>query len=124
MWHIDVHKQQGMGKWGWLFAIVVLISVGASALRVGPHYVDFEMVKGVLDRLPTSSVHEDMTRAKIREHFDRQFRIENFGLKAADLLEIERNREETIITVAYEVREPLVYNADVVLSFTEQRTYK
>ena len=118
------NRQRGMGKWGWLFFIIVTVFAGSAALRLGPHYIDFRVVQGVIDRLPESRVHDQMTRGEIREHFEKQFRIENFRMKARDIVKVERTREQTVVDVTYEIREHLVYNIDVVLSFSEQRTYE
>lgn len=116
-------KQQGMGKWSWLFVIIVFISAGTVALKLGPHYVDFEMVKGVIDRLPAEDVPE-MKRSEIRDHFARQFRVENFGHTVKDIVDVKREDDTTIVTVSYEVREHIAYNVDVVLRFSESRSYK
>ena len=115
--------QRGMSTWGWLF-FAGMIAVGASAaLRIGPHYIDFRIVQSVMDRLPESEVH-DMSRAKIREHFSKQFRVENFRIAVRDMMKIERDRDQTVLVVDYEIREHLFYNVDFVLVFSEQRTYK
>jgi hypothetical protein len=115
--------QRGMSTWGWLF-FAGMIAVGASAaLRIGPHYIDFRIVQSVMDRLPESEV-QDMSRAKIREHFSKQFRVENFYIAVRDMMKIERDRDQTVLVIDYEIREHLFYNVDFVLVFSEQRTYK
>ncbi len=116
--------QRGMGKWGWLFVTAFSIMAFTTALKVGPHYIDFEIVKSTLERLPADVHSNKMSRDSIREHFDKQFRIETITFKARDIVEIERDRERTSISVNYEVREPLFYNADVVLVFSEQRVFE
>ena len=115
--------QRGMSTWGWLF-FAGMIAFGASAvLRIGPHYIDFRMVQSVMNRLADDEVHE-MSRSKIREHFSKQFRVENFHIKVQDIMEIERDRDQTVVVIDYEIREHLFYNVDIVLAFSEQRAYK
>ena len=36
-------RQQGMSKWAWLLFIGMAALVVTSALRLGPHYVDFHI---------------------------------------------------------------------------------
>ena len=76
-----------------------------------------------MERLPANKVHREMTRSQINEHFKKQFRVENFRVPLKDMLKIERSRDETVVIIAYEIREHLFYNIDVVLVFSEQRTY-
>ena len=40
-----------------------------------------------------------------------------------EILNIERSRKQTVLDFNYEVREHLFYNVDIVLVFSEQRTY-
>lgn len=117
-------RQQGMSKWGWLIVLVVAATVATSALRIGPHYIDFRIVQTVIDRLPERDVHSNMTRTQIREHFSKQFRVENFRIPVKDMMKIERDRNQTVLDINYEVREHLFYNIDVVLVFSERRTYQ
>ena len=125
MQQISKGQQQGMGKWGWLATIIGLVFVAASVtLRLAPHYVDYKVIGGILDRLPDYRVHSDMSRGDIREHFTKQFGVENFRFQVRDILKVTRDRDQTVVNVTYEIREPIAYNADVVLSFAEERIYK
>jgi hypothetical protein len=117
-------RQRGMSKWGWLIAIALAVGAVTTALKLGPHYVDFRMVQGVLERLPAGQVHKSMSRKQIQDHFAKQFRVESFRIPLKDVLKINRDREQTQLDINYEVREHLFYNIDVVLSFSEQRTYQ
>ncbi len=117
-------KQLGMSKWGWLLFIVVAVAALSAVLRVGPHYIDYRIVQGVADRLPVGEVHAQMSRQEIKEHFQKQFRIENFKVPVNDMLVIERDRAQTLVNINYEIREHLFYNIDVVLVFGEQRVFK
>jgi hypothetical protein len=106
-----------------LFALLALAAALTLTLRVAPHYVDFEMVKGVADRLADKNVNE-MSREEILEHFKKQFRIEGFRTPLKDILKIERERGRTTLNIEYEIREHLFYNVDVVLVFNDQRIYE
>ncbi len=117
------HQQSGMGMWSWLMIIAMIVTLATAALRLGPHYIDFRMLQGVADRLP-SDMHSTMSRKKITEHFQKQLRVENFRTPVKELMTVERNREETILNIEYERREHLMYNIDVVLVFSDQRIYK
>lgn len=113
---------EGMSKWALLLVIASLAAAGTAALKLGPHYVDFEVMKGILERLPADT-HSALSKSDIREHFSKQFRIENFSHKVKDVVKIDRSRSETAVSVTYEVREHLFYNVDVVLSFDSGRTF-
>jgi len=124
MQQINKSRQQGMGKWSWLATIVALVFVATVTLRMAPHYVDFKVIVGIFDRLPKASLHSDMSRGDIREHFTKKFRVENFQFKVRDILTVTRDRDQTIVNMTYEIRELIAYNADVVLSFAKERIYK
>ena len=115
--------QRGLSIYGWLAVLVIAAGVMISLLRLGPHYIDYNIVIGIMDRLPADQVHE-MSREKIREHFQKQFRIENFRIPLKDIMTIERGGGQTVLDLNYEVREHMVYNIDVVLTFSEKRTYQ
>ena len=116
-------RQTGMSKWAWLIFLMLIAGAGVSALRLGPHYIDFRIVQSVADRLPADT-HQKLSRAEILEHFQKQFRVESFYTPVREILQVERSREETVLNIAYEKREHLFFNIDVVLTFNDKRTFK
>ena len=117
-------RQHGLGMWGWLFVLVVLASALTLSLKLGPHYIDFRIAQGILDNLPAEEVHKQMSRVDIYDHFQKQMRIESIYRPAKELVEIDRNRERTIVRLSYEQREHLVANVDAILTFADERTYE
>ena len=112
----------GMSKLALLIIIFSLVVFGTSALKLGPHYIDFQVIQGILERLPEGATHK-MSRKEIGEHFSKQFRVETFSVEARDIVVVERTRDQTTIRLDYEIREPLFYNIDVVLTFEDSRTF-
>ena len=119
---MNKQHQCGMSMWGYLLVVMVIITAVTMTLRLGQHYVEFAMVKATLDRIPVEQAHE-MPKSEIRDHFARQFRVEGFPMPVKEILNIERSRKQTVLDFNYEVREHLFYNVDIVLVFSEQRTY-
>jgi len=112
-----------MSMWAWLFFLAMMALILTSALRLGPHYLDYRIVQGVADRLPVDDVHAHWSRTQINEHFKKQFRVENFTIPLKDMMKVDRSRDETVVDINYEVREHLFYNVDVVLVFSDRRTF-
>ena len=118
------HRQQGMSKWGWLFTAIAVGFVITSALRLGPHYIDYRLIQGVAQDLHGQNMHTKMSRRQIEEHFQKQLRINNFRIPIKELLSVDRDSEQTLVNINYEIREHLFYNIDVVLVFSDQFTYR
>ena len=117
-------KQQGLSLLGWVCVLVVVASTVTLALRLGPHYLEFHTIQATFDGLPVSQVH-NATKGEIREMLRKRFRVNSIrDIEIKDALTIERKKESTLLSFEYEVREPLIYNVDAVLSFSEQREYK
>ncbi len=115
--------QRGLSMYAWLLVLVIGAGALTATLRLGPHYIDYNIILGVADRLPVDEVHT-MPRERIREHFQKQLRIENFRTPIDEIMTIKRDGGETVLNINYERREHMLYNVDVVLTFSEQRTYQ
>ena len=50
-------SQRGLSKWGWLIVLVLGAGLMTTVLRLGPHYIDYRIVGGVVERLDASQVH-------------------------------------------------------------------
>ena len=117
-------KQAGLSFFGWLLVIAAIASGVTLVLKLGPHYIDYYTIRSVMDGLPADRVHE-MSRPEIREALQKRFKVNNIrDFAVADVITVERARDNTILDLAYERREHLFFNVDVVLTFSEQYRYQ
>lgn len=122
--HINMRKQRGAVSLGVVIIIAAVVGFMWLSLRLIPHYIDYETMKSVMEDLPGPQIHE-MDKRAIRDSLEKRFKINNLrSFKVRDVVEIERTSKETIVSIAYEVREPLMFNIDMVLSFEDQYTYQ
>lgn len=122
MIRIPRYKQQqmGLGLWGY-FWILLAIAAGATlALRLGPHYLTQRTIGTVIENIASEPVHT-MDKRAIRELLGKRFQINGlYDLDPKKVLEIDRTKERTKLILDYEVREPIIYNVDAVLTFHEE----
>ncbi len=117
-------KQRGISVMGGLAGVVLIAASVTTALRIGPHYIDFRTIQSIMDALPTAEVHK-MDKGAIRELLRKRFRINNIrDFRVQDILSIERTKVSTVVVIDYEVRENLLFNADIVVMFEDQYEYK
>lgn len=115
---------RGLGLWGYVGILMGLAVTITLVLRLGPHYMNFQTVTTVLEGLSSEPVHQ-LSKRQINDLLTKRFKINSlYDLKPGAIIDIDRGKEGTVLTVDYEVREPLVYNADVVLHFQGEFAYK
>jgi hypothetical protein len=113
-------RQRGISILGWLVILVGIGAVAMLSLRIVPHYIDYYTIEKIVQALPSDQVHT-MSKTALREALLKRFLINNIrDLNVSEVIDIERKREITVLHVHYERREPLVYNASVVLTFDKQ----
>jgi len=117
-------RQRGMSGIGMVCTLLVLVAVLSMALKLGPHYIDYRTIQSVVNALPAEQVHR-MSRAAVYEELEKRFPLNNlYDFKARDVIEFERERDATLVTILYEKREPLFLNLDVVIKFQKQYQYR
>jgi hypothetical protein len=108
-----------------LVAVIALVAgVVVFALRLGPHYIDFHTLDSIMEGLPATQVHT-MGKQEIRELLRKRYKINNIrDLDLREVVTIERKKGATEIMVSYEIREPLFYNVEALLTFSETYSYQ
>lgn len=116
---MNKNSQAGMSSLGLLFVLLI----GAFALtcffKLGPVYLDNWHISGALKSMGeqhATNLHQ-MSKDNIRSELSKFYTINNIRGEAAKALEVKRQKEYTLVIVAYEVRVPMFANIDVVLSF-------
>ena len=116
--------QTGASAISTLCILLVVVSILSLALKLGPHYIDFRTIQSVVDQLPPTEVNT-MTRAAVFEALEKRFPLNSlYDFKVRDIIQYERGPEATTLTVAYEKRENLFMNIDVVIRFDKQYEYR
>ena len=106
-------RQDGVSALGMVAGLAALVAVVVLMLRLGPHYIDFQTMRSVMEGLDGPQVHE-MDKRAIFQTLEKRFKINNLrSFRVRDRVSIERDKTGTTVVVKYEVREPLVGNADI-----------
>lgn len=110
--------QRGLGAISWLCIIFIVVFFGTSAFKMVPAYNENQLVKTALRNLgqDPDGLHE-MSKSEIRSQLNKFYTINNVRGEATKSLEIDRQREKTLVKVNYEVREQLFGNVSVVMTF-------
>ena len=116
--------QRGMSAIAVVASIAAVVSLVVLTLRLAPHYIDFRTLQAVMEDLPSAQIHE-MDKRTILDTLKKRFKINNLrSFRARDVMSIDRSKTDTKILIAYEIREPLIGNAEIVLVFSESYSYR
>ena len=88
-------------------------------LKVGPLYVDHNLITGLCQGLIDNGEANTLTVTEVRDRISSTLRINNISDFDLNSIPLRKDNGEAIITVAYEKRVPLVANLDIVATFDE-----
>ena len=120
----DHRRPAGVSGMGLIVVLTLVAGLIVVSLRLGPHYIDWQTLNSIMRDLPSTRIHE-MDKREIREMLTKRYKINNIrDLNLREVVSIERKKDTTNITVNYEVREPMFYNVDAMLTFNETYSYR
>jgi Tfp pilus assembly protein PilE len=115
-------RQRGLTLIGWLLVIVVIGTAATLAVRLIPHYIEHRTLVSIVHALPSDGVHR-MPMPELQDALERRFTVNSiYDKRVRDVITVERRRDGTDVVLAYEVREPLVANVDLIITFN--RTFE
>ncbi|MEX0618706.1 MAG: DUF4845 domain-containing protein [Pseudohongiellaceae bacterium] len=109
--------QAGASKLGLLVTFLLLAMFLTFGLKVGPLYVNNNMVVSLVEDLVENGQAAEMTQSQLRERISNSLRINN--ISGLDLSSITMTRVDgsPVVTIVYESRVELISNLDVVAKF-------
>lgn len=117
-------KQLGMTYLGILTLLLSIGTVFWIAFKVVPPYFNNRFVA---DALSTLAQYEDpdvgfeeLSNAKIRRHLNDYFAVNNMRDESIKNIEIDRQRNKFVVKMNYELREPLISNIDLIMTFNNE----
>ncbi len=110
-------KQRGVSKFGLLMLLVMITGFFTVGLKVGPLYVDHNLITGICQELIDNGEAANMTIRDVRTRVSNSLRINSVtGFNLSDISMQVRNGAASI-NIAYERRVELIANLDVVAKF-------
>jgi len=94
--------------------ITLFFTVG---LKVGPLYVDHNLITGVCQELIDNGEADNMTISDVRNRVSNSLRINNVTDFDLSNIRMRKENNSAIINIAYERRVEIVANLDVVATF-------
>ena len=110
-------NQGGMTLIGFVIVLAVVGFFAYVGMKLFPMYSEYYAVKQALKGLSTEAGIANTDPAKIQDLFFRRLYISYAEDVKPEHVKIERIDAGWKMTVAYEVRRPLIYNLDVVGKF-------
>lgn len=113
----SLKRQQGVSKFGLLMLLALITAFLTFGLKVGPVYIDHNLIAGICQELVDSGQADNLTVTEIRNQVSNGLRVNN--ITGFDLSSITKRMESdrAIISINYERRVELVANLDVVAKF-------
>ncbi len=115
----NLSRQRGISSAGVLLIAVLLGLFFTIGLKVGPLYVDHNLITGLCQDLIDNGEANGMTVTEVRDRISSTLRINNVTDFDLNSIRMRKENGEAIITVAYEKRVPLIANLDIVATFDE-----
>ena len=112
-------RQRGMAPAVVMMIVMVLGLLFTFGLKVGPLYVDHNLITGLCQGLIDSGEANTLTATEVRDRVSSTLRINNITDFDLNSIFMREENGEAIITVAYEKRVPLFANLDIVATFDE-----
>lgn len=116
----SLKSQRGMSYWGWIFVVAVFGFALTVVSKMGPAYIDAYYVDEGLRNLAQNPGVRDMSRGEIKKELDRFFLINNVRGEPTKAVKIIRGADSMLVSVDYELRQPLISNVDVIMRFNKQ----
>jgi len=114
------HHQSGMTAIGWLLVLGLIAFVTLTALRLVPVYLEYSKVSSVLESLTSQPGIGNETKAGVISLITRRFDVNDIRNVDPKIVKVSKDKGMMSIGIAYERREHLVGNIDVVASFDKQ----
>ena len=109
-------KQQGISLVGAMVTLAVLGFVGVLAAKLMPAYIEYFEVKKMFASMEQAGDLKGSVR-EIRKSFETRNAIEDVkGVKGEDI-EVTKEGGETVLTVAWSVKVPMVANVSACVDF-------
>ena len=113
---MKIHKQGGLSLVGFIFVLILGLLVAFLGMKIGPVYMEYYSVVTAMKSLASNSGSARSTPREIRQQLRLKLDM-NYSSNVEDKhIKITRGTAVNL-RVAYEFREPIIGNLDVIMKF-------
>lgn len=113
----SINRQAGSTKLGLLMTFLAIGLFLTFGLKVGPLYIDHNIVTGYTESLIESGELADLTTSSLRLKVGENLQINNVRNFDVKSIRLSKEGAKPVVTIAYERRVELFFNLDVVAKF-------
>ena len=112
-------RQRGLTAISWIFIIALAVFLGMIGLKLVPIYLTHYNIQTVLRQLPEEPFIGDKGPAEIRKSLLTRFKINSIYDFDPNNIRIQKGLRNYTVEVTYTVREPVMGNVDMLVSFSD-----
>jgi len=116
----SLRRQRGLTAISWILIIALGAFLGLIALKLIPIYLQAFNISTVVKQLPDEPFIGDKGPAEIRKSLMARLKINSVYDFDPNNIVIKKGLNTYLVDVSYEVREPVLANVDIVVSFSNQ----
>jgi len=116
----SLRRQRGLTAISWILIIALGAFLGLIALKLIPIYLQAFNISTVVKQLPDEPFIGDKGPAEIRKSLMARLKINSVYDFNPNNIVIKKGLNTYLVDVSYEVREPVLANVDIVVSFSNQ----
>ena len=114
------YRQRGMGLGAVLIVIVLVVFFVHVAIAMVPAYAGYWQVRSIMDRMPEKPEVIAKGPRSILQNLGTQLSINNVRNVSRSDFKLERAEDGLNLKLSYQVREQLIANVDVIMTFEHQ----
>ena len=116
----SVRRQRGLTAISWILIIALGAFLGLIALKLIPIYLQAFNISTVVRQLPDEPFIGDKGPDEIRRSLIARLKINSVYDFNPKNIVIKKGLNSYLVDVSYEVREPVLGNVDIIVSFSNQ----
>lgn len=113
----NLKRQAGASKLGLMMTFLVIVAFLTFGLKVGPLYVEHNIVTSYTEDLIESGEVASMSTSQLRRKVGDNLQINNVRDFDVTRIRLAKENDKPVVTIAYERRVELFLNLDVVAKF-------
>ncbi|MCF6282990.1 MAG: DUF4845 domain-containing protein [Candidatus Polarisedimenticolaceae bacterium] len=116
----SLYKQRGLSYTGWLMAIAIVAVIAVMAFRIVPVYMQHATVVTIIESLQDEPDIGRKSRAEIRALLGKRFNMNMITGVSSNDITITKKNHTMFVELNYQVKEPVVHNMEVLITFSDQ----